>query len=135
MEPNPLAITFETPLAKCWLEAKTLCIVSNNVPRTTKNLEEHYKIVKGIVKKRVYWILDFKTCQDYGEDVKSLIGHELPDICECLAIIAETSCEKILAETFLKFKALGIPVRICESEQEARIWLRRLDGLKRKQQV
>jgi hypothetical protein len=135
MKPRAHTITFNTPLATCWLEAQTLCISSNNTPRTKENIREHYQIVKGIVRKKVCWMIDFATCQDYNEEVSGIIDTELPGICTCIAIIAKTDCEKRSASYFQQFEKLGIPVKICESEREARVWLKRLDNKRKLSKV
>lgn len=132
MNPGPHIITFNTPLATCWLESQTLCISSNNIPRTKSNINEHYQILKGIVKKKVCWMLDFQTCQNFSKEINAVIDKELPSICTCIAIIAKTNCEKTGANYFQQFENIGIPVKICESEREARVWLKCLDNERKK---
>lgn len=132
MEPRANTITFNTPLATCWLESKTLCISSNNIPRTKENIREHYQILKGIIKKKVCWMLDFHTCQSFNEEVSAVIDRELPKICTCIAIIAQTECSKESASYFQQFQEMGIPVKLCNSEREARVWLKRLDNERHK---
>ncbi|MDF2453020.1 MAG: hypothetical protein K0S26_2524 [Bacteroidota bacterium] len=131
MKPKANIITFQTPLASCWLEGKTLCISSNNLPRTKENIREHYQVLKGIVRRKVCWMLHFETCQNFDEEVSAVIDEELPRICTCIAIIAKTDCEKLAASYFQQFEKVGIPVKLCESEREARVWLKRLDNQRR----
>ncbi|MDF2448679.1 MAG: hypothetical protein K0R26_1183 [Bacteroidota bacterium] len=128
MNPKPHIITFKTPIATCWLEANMLCISSNNVTRNKENIKEHYQIVKGIVHRKVCWLLDYATCQWFDKEVTAVIDKELPDICSCIAVIAKSKCEQLSATFFRQFEDLGIPVEVCESEREARVWLKRLDN-------
>jgi hypothetical protein len=132
MESHYQATKFQTPLATCWLEPHTLCIVSNNVPRTFGNVKEHYRILKSIVRKKMCWLLDFQTCQSYDKEVRGIIDNELPGICSAISIIAMSSCEKMQASTFFKFQKLGIPVGVFETEKEARMWLKQIHSQLRK---
>jgi hypothetical protein len=123
MKPPSSAITFETELATCWFDKHLLCIRTKNAKRTKKNTEEHYWILKSMIRDKICWLLELNVCVDFSMDARYTLEKELPAICKSIAIVAAKPCEKFLASFYLVLKNKGISVEIFETEKEARAWI------------
>lgn len=125
MKPTTNTITFDTPLATCWLKGDILCVVAKDTERTGPTTKQHYSIVSAMVKnKKVFWLLDLSICMHFSHDTRSVISRELPKVCKGMAIIVSNPCGKMLAGTFLAAcSSRDIPVKQFESETSAREWL------------
>lgn len=117
-------MTFETPLATCWFDKQLLCIDIKNVERTGKNTRDHYWILKSMIRKKVCWLVDIQACVHYEIDSTITIQKEMPEICKALALIADTDCQREVAAGLEVLKEQGVPVRVFETEKEARRWLK-----------
>jgi hypothetical protein len=124
-----------TPLATCWLEAHTLCVISNDEARDEKKLERHFDMLQNILKDQHCCLVELKHTNDYPLEVKDLITGRLDKICRALAIVVRSEARNEEAVQFLKnYPGKKIPVKLFTSEKAARIWLAKM-WIKRKQQV
>jgi hypothetical protein len=125
----------ETPLATCWLEAHTLCVISNDEARDEKKLERHFDMLQNILKDQHCCLVELKHTNDYPIEVKEMISGRLNNICRMLALVVRPEAKNAEAIQFLKdYPGRKIPVKLFTSEKAARMWLAKM-WIKRKQNV
>jgi hypothetical protein len=120
--------SFETPLSTCWMEDELFCVVTKDVERTAKRVEQHYKILDGKKIGKAYWLVDLQLCKTISVEVLDTIHGELTRLCKGLALVAVKPCEKMVSAYFLRLQAIGLPCKMFTSEKEARKWLKELSG-------
>jgi hypothetical protein len=126
LKPRKGVTTIDTPLATCWLEAHTLCVVANDEERTPQKMERHLEMLQNIIQAHYCCLVEIKFAGDYSEEVKAIISGRLHNLCNAMALIVKPGAKGAGATEFLKdYPHKGIPVKLFSSEKAARFWLGR----------
>jgi hypothetical protein len=123
MKPKMNTTVIRTPCADCWIAKNILYVASTHEKKTRKQIAEHYTILKGIARNKMFIIVDLSIYSNYDESMSTLIHHEMAKICKALAIITPKAFESMVA-TYMSLSNEGIPVRLFENERAAKTWLR-----------
>jgi hypothetical protein len=126
LKPKKGITTINTPLATCWLESRTLCVVTNDEKRDAQKMSRHFEMLQNILQSRHCCIVELKYATDYSDEVKAMISGRLHNMCNALALIVKREARHAGAAEFLKdYPDRKIPVKLFTSEKAARFWLGR----------
>ncbi len=117
----------EFPTSTMWFdEHGILCSISKKVPQQTveeakKTMEDFIKLTGG---KKVCLLSDSTDSTPSDKEMRDYIAEVIPEIAKAVAVISRSAVGKMVANLFFSIKKQPYPVKMFDSETEAKEWLK-----------
>lgn len=116
----------EWPSSTTWFdETGILCSISKKgAPQTVEEAEkilEEFK--KWIGDRKVCFLVDVTDATESTKEMRDYAANEFPKFIKAMAMISKSVLGRMLANLFFSVKAQPYPVKMFNSEAEARAWL------------
>jgi hypothetical protein len=117
----------EFPTSTMWFdEHGILCSISKKVPQQTveeakKTMEDFIKLTGG---KKVCLLSDSTDSTPSNKEMRDYIAEVIPEIAKAVAVISRSAVGKMVANIFFSIKKQPYPIKMFDSETEAKEWLK-----------
>ncbi|HXP52637.1 MAG TPA: STAS/SEC14 domain-containing protein [Bacteroidia bacterium] len=127
MQPPTDVEVFDSKTGVSWFDKDgILYSISKKVPalsmeETTKLTEEFKQMLKG---KKVCMLVDVTNSSESNKEARDYAAQELPKVVRAVAMVSKSAVGKMLANIFFKIKEQPYPVKMFNTVEEARQWLK-----------
>lgn len=117
---------FETEINTMWFEESgILCSIEKPVTLTVENFSTAFAVMQRITKgKRFCLMNDLQTVSAPDKEVRDLITRLMLTAVIAQALITPSMFSKMIANIYLALKKQPFPIRMFNTEREARVWLK-----------
>jgi hypothetical protein len=130
MEKTQQPYVYECELSYFWFDENDfLFFRSKDVVQTLQKQKKTFEMLKNMGCHNKSMLLDLTGCSllMYDEKTKEYLAWTLPLLFNAVAVVAKTTLQKVAPTIFLNTMDLSIPMRIFDTEEEAREWLKQFD--------
>jgi len=119
---------FESEAAHFWIDENNIvCIRSKGVVRTLEKQKKAFELLKSAIScDNTVMLVDLTGSGliMIDEKTREYVAWTLPLLFKAVAVVAKTTLEKVAPKIFLSSMDLSIPVRLFDTEEEAKEWLK-----------
>ncbi len=117
---------YHDDLAIYWLENEALlCSVCKPASRTVEALQESFRLIRKITNGRKVCLLTDTSAAGFGsQKAREFSLNSSPDHFKAMAMISGAPYSSLLVNTFMTFSVQPIPMKIFNSEKDAREWIK-----------
>jgi len=126
IKPPPGVEVYDTPILIFWIDAEgILCSIGKPVPHTLEPMKETVAILKKVLNGKIVCSLADNTHSQYvSKTVREYVAQEMPHLYKAVASISRSYLGKTIVNFYLVLKPPPFPMRMFNSEDQARNWLR-----------
>jgi len=128
MENSLESYRYESEVSYFWFDENNfVCVRQKDVVRTLEKQKKAFELLKSMMScDNQVMLLDFSDCGlvMFDEKTKEYIAWTIPLLFKAIAIVAKTTLQKVAPTIFLNTMEVTIPVRIFDTEEEGKEWLK-----------
>jgi hypothetical protein len=117
----------ELPTSRFWIEESGIvCVVSRKAaPQTIEQAQSALEIFrKHMPAEKVCLLIDVTNTTESKREVRELAAKAFPEMFTAIAMVSASALGRMLANLFFNLKSQPYPVKMFDSEVQARAWLK-----------
>ena len=121
------ANVIELPTSRFWIEESGIvCVVSRKAePQTIEQARSALEIFRSHMKTgKVCLLIDVTNTTESKREVREFAAKAFPEMFKAIAMVSASALGRMLANLFFNLKSQPYPVKMFESELQARAWLK-----------
>jgi hypothetical protein len=117
----------ELPTSRFWIEdSGIVCVVSRKgEPQTIEQAKSSLEIFRShMPTEKVCLLIDVTNTTESKREVREIASKAFPEMFTAIAMVSASALGRMLANLFFNLKSQPYPVKMFESEVQARAWLK-----------